>query len=43
MAETTKIKWVDHTFNLWIGCTRVSPRMAKKLNQPRSQSFLRLR
>jgi len=25
MAETTKIEWVDHTFNPWIGCTRVSP------------------
>ena len=25
MAEQTKIEWVDHTFNPWIGCTRVSP------------------
>ncbi|SJZ33231.1 protein gp37 [Enhydrobacter aerosaccus] len=24
MAERTKIEWVDHTFNPWIGCTRVS-------------------
>jgi protein gp37 len=24
MAEHTKIEWVDHTFNPWIGCTRVS-------------------
>lgn len=24
MAEQTKIEWVDHTFNPWIGCTRVS-------------------
>lgn len=24
MAETTKIEWVDHTFNPWIGCTRIS-------------------
>ena len=25
MGETTKIAWCDHTFNPWIGCTRVSP------------------
>ncbi|MCW5733858.1 MAG: phage Gp37/Gp68 family protein [Enhydrobacter sp.] len=25
MAEQTKIEWVDHTFNPWIGCTKVSP------------------
>ena len=25
MAETTAISWCDHTFNPWIGCTRVSP------------------
>jgi protein gp37 len=25
MAERTRIEWVDHTFNPWIGCTRVSP------------------
>ena len=25
MAENTKIEWADHTFNPWIGCTRVSP------------------
>jgi protein gp37 len=25
MAETTKIEWCDHTFNAWIGCTKVSP------------------
>lgn len=24
MAEFTKIEWVDHTFNPWIGCTRIS-------------------
>lgn len=23
MAENTKIEWVDHTFNPWIGCTRI--------------------
>lgn len=25
MAETTGIEWADHTFNPWIGCTKVSP------------------
>jgi protein gp37 len=25
MAENSKIEWTDHTFNGWIGCTRVSP------------------
>lgn len=25
MAEMTKIQWCDHTFNPWIGCTKVSP------------------
>jgi protein gp37 len=25
MGEFTKIEWCDHTFNPWIGCTRVSP------------------
>ena len=24
MAENTKISWADHTFNPWIGCTKVS-------------------
>lgn len=24
MAENTKIQWADHTFNPWIGCTKVS-------------------
>lgn len=24
MAEQTKIEWCDHTFNPWIGCTKVS-------------------
>src|SRR4051812_40853401 len=24
MAETTKIEWTDHTFNPWIGCSKVS-------------------
>jgi len=25
MGADTKIQWCDHTFNPWIGCTRVSP------------------
>ena len=25
MAENTAIEWADHTFNPWIGCTKVSP------------------
>jgi protein gp37 len=24
MGESTSIEWTDHTFNAWIGCTRVS-------------------
>ena len=25
MAENTKIEWADHTFNPWMGCTKISP------------------
>lgn len=25
MAENTKIEWTDHTFNPWIGCSKISP------------------
>lgn len=25
MGETTAISWTDHTFNPWMGCTKVSP------------------
>lgn len=25
MSENSKIQWTDHTFNPWIGCTKVSP------------------
>ncbi len=25
MAENSSIQWTDHTFNPWIGCTKVSP------------------
>ena len=25
MSANTAIEWCDHTFNPWIGCTRVGP------------------
>ncbi|MDP1530279.1 MAG: phage Gp37/Gp68 family protein [Rhodoferax sp.] len=25
MSQNTKIEWADHTFNPWIGCTKVGP------------------
>lgn len=25
MAENSSIQWTDHTFNPWIGCTKISP------------------
>ena len=25
MAKDSKIEWTDHTFNPWVGCTKVSP------------------
>lgn len=25
MAENSRIEWTDHTFNPWLGCTKVSP------------------
>lgn len=25
MGENSKIEWCDHTFNPWVGCTKVSP------------------
>lgn len=25
MSENSKIEWTDHTFNSWVGCTKVSP------------------
>ena len=28
MAENSKIEWTDHTFNPWIGCTKVSTAQA---------------
>ena len=39
MAENSKIEWCDHTFNPWIGCTKVSAacfmkQMTKKATIP---------
>lgn len=28
MSENSKIEWTDHTFNPWMGCTKVSPACA---------------
>ena len=25
MGEDSKIEWTDHTFNPWVGCTKISP------------------
>jgi protein gp37 len=25
MAENSKIEWTHHTFNPWVGCTKISP------------------
>lgn len=25
MVQNSKIEWTDHTFNPWVGCTKVSP------------------
>lgn len=25
MAENSKIEWTDHTFNPWVGCTKIAP------------------
>jgi protein gp37 len=25
MGENSKIEWTDHTFNPWVGCTKISP------------------
>lgn len=29
MAENSNIEWTDHTFNPWIGCTKISPGCAR--------------
>lgn len=39
MAENTAIEWADHTFNPWIGCTKVSPGCANCYAEARDQRF----
>lgn len=39
MAESTKIQWCDHTFNPWIGCSKVSPGCANCYAEARDQRF----
>src|SRR5688572_19892666 len=29
MGENTAIEWATHTFNPWIGCTKISPECAR--------------
>lgn len=29
MGENSAIEWTDHTFNMWWGCTKVSPACAR--------------
>jgi protein gp37 len=37
MSANTKIEWADHTFNPWIGCTKVSPGCAHCYAETRSK------
>lgn len=39
MAENTKIEWADHTFNPWLGCTKVSPACDNCYAESWSQRF----
>lgn len=39
MGETTGIEWTDHTFNPWIGCTKVSPGCTKCYAETFSKRF----
>lgn len=39
MAENSKIEWCDHTFNPWIGCTKVSPGCAHCYAEARDRRF----
>lgn len=39
MGEQSKIEWTDHTFNPWIGCTKVSPGCANCYAERRSRRF----
>lgn len=37
--ENSKIEWTDHTFNPWIGCTKVSPGCLNCYAEARDQRF----
>lgn len=39
MGEKTHIEWTDHTFNPWIGCTKVSPGCANCYAEARDKRF----
>lgn len=39
MSANSKIEWCDHTFNPWIGCTKVSPGCAHCYAEARDQRF----
>jgi len=38
-VRNSKIEWTDHTFNPWIGCTKVSPGCAHCYAEKRSHRF----
>jgi len=40
MSENSKIEWTDHTFNPWIGCTKVSPGCANCYAETRDKRHL---
>lgn len=40
MSEHTKIQWADHTFNPWIGCTKISPGCAHCYAEARDKRHL---
>jgi protein gp37 len=39
MSANTKIEWCDHTFNPWIGCTKVSPGCANCYAEAHDRRF----
>jgi len=39
MGEETSIAWTDHTFNYWIGCTKISPACDRCYAAARDQRF----
>ena len=41
MAENSKIEWTDHTFNPWIGCTKVSAGCANCYAEAQMDKWLR--